>query len=72
MQQDLPTRQYGGCRVYEKQMRLWLKVQVLGHAKTMLVLLGGWLFFGDRIIGIQLIGIVLAVAGMLLYGVCTR
>jgi solute carrier family 35 protein E3 len=47
-------------------------MQVLGHAKTMLVLLGGWLFFGDRISAIQLIGIGVAVAGMLLYGVCTR
>ena len=46
--------------------------QVLGHAKTMLVLLGGWLFFGDRVSHFQLVGIVVAVAGMVLYGACTR
>ncbi len=45
---------------------------MLGHAKTMLVLLGGWLFFGDRVSSVQLFGIVVAVAGMLLYGMCTR
>ncbi|KAK9817184.1 hypothetical protein WJX72_010758 [[Myrmecia] bisecta] len=41
--------------------------QVLGHSKTVLVLLGGW-FLGDVITARQLGGIVLAVSGMVMYG----
>mmetsp|Transcript_17326 Transcript_17326/g.51879 ORF Transcript_17326/g.51879 Transcript_17326/m.51879 type:complete len:373 (-) Transcript_17326:506-1624(-) len=45
--------------------------QVLGHSKTILVLLGGWLFLGDIITGRQAGGMVLAVLGMVAYGVFT-
>eukprot|EP00955_Chlamydomonas_euryale_P116076 366395-Chlamydomonas_euryale.AAC.15 len=43
-------------------------LQVLGHAKTVLVLFGGWAFFGDLINLHQLLGMCLAVAGMISYG----
>lgn len=43
--------------------------QVLGHTKTILVLLGGWMFLGDNISGRQFAGMSLAVAGMVAYGV---
>lgn len=43
--------------------------QVLGHTKTILVLLGGWMFLGDHISGRQFAGMCLAVAGMVAYGV---
>ena len=46
--------------------------QVLGHVKTVLVLLGGWLIFGDRITLLQILGIAVAVSGMVLYGKFTR
>ncbi len=45
--------------------------QVLGHSKTILVLLGGWMFLGDVISGRQAGGMVLAVLGMVAYGVFT-
>ncbi|KAK9806341.1 hypothetical protein WJX72_010712 [[Myrmecia] bisecta] len=45
--------------------------QVLGHSKTVLVLLGGWLFLGDRVTGKQLGGMCLAVAGMVMYGMAS-
>jgi hypothetical protein len=44
---------------------------VLGHSKTILVLLGGWLFLGDIISGRQFAGMVLAVLGMVGYGVAS-
>ena len=44
-------------------------VQVLGHSKTILVLMGGWAFLGDRVSQRQLAGMALAVAGMVAYGV---
>lgn len=44
---------------------------MLGHSKTILVLLGGWLFLGDVISGRQLAGMVLAVLGMVGYGVAS-
>lgn len=43
--------------------------QVLGHTKTILVLLGGWMFLGDDISGRQFGGMCLAVLGMVAYGV---
>lgn len=46
-------------------------MQVLGHSKTILVLLGGWLFLGDMISGRQAAGMVMAVAGMVAYGVAS-
>lgn len=46
--------------------------QVLGHSKTMLVLLGGWLFLGDQIGLKQFSGMVLAVVGMVAYGVASN
>ena len=46
-------------------------MQVLGHSKTVCVLLGGWLFLGDRVSGKQLLGMALAVLGMVLYGFST-
>ncbi|KAG1652610.1 hypothetical protein FOA52_008351 [Chlamydomonas sp. UWO 241] len=42
--------------------------QVLGHAKTVLVLFGGWAFFNDLINLRQLAGMTLAVLGMIAYG----
>jgi len=45
--------------------------QVLGHSKTILVLLGGWAFLGDRVSGRQAFGMALAVAGMVAYGVAS-
>lgn len=42
--------------------------QVLGHMKTIMVLMGGWLFLGDSITGRKLAGMSLAVAGMVWYG----
>ncbi|KAK9807322.1 hypothetical protein WJX73_001596 [Symbiochloris irregularis] len=45
--------------------------QVLGHMKTVCVLLGGWAFLGDHITSKQLMGMALAVAGMVLYGFAT-
>lgn len=42
--------------------------QVLGHSKTVMVLLGGWLFLGDTITGKKFAGMALAVAGMVWYG----
>lgn len=41
---------------------------MLGHAKTILVLLGSWLFLGDQFSPKKLAGMVLAVLGMVLYG----
>ena len=46
-------------------------VQVLGHSKTVCVLLGGWAFLGDIISFKQLMGMLTAVAGMVLYGFAT-
>ena len=46
-------------------------MQVLGHSKTMLVLLGGWAFLGDHVSLKQLAGMALAVIGMVLYGVAS-
>lgn len=43
--------------------------QVVGHAKTILVLLIGWACFGGVLSLNQTLGMVLAVAGMVLYGV---
>lgn len=42
--------------------------QVLGHAKTLLVLFGGWFFFHEQATYKQLGGMALAVAGMIMYG----
>ena len=43
--------------------------QVVGHAKTILVLLIGWACFGGVLSTHQTVGMVLAVSGMVLYGV---
>ncbi len=40
-----------------------LHAQVLGHSKTICVLLGGWLFMGDVVSVRKLLGMVCAVAG---------
>ena len=40
---------------------------MLGHAKTVLVLLMGWAFQGDTVSQVKLIGVIMAVAGMILY-----
>ena len=45
--------------------------QVLGHSKTVCVLLGGWAFLGDQISFKQLMGMLVAVTGMILYGFAT-
>jgi solute carrier family 35 protein E3 len=44
---------------------------VLGHSKTIMVLLGGWAFLGDTVTLKQLLGMALAVAGMVAYGIAT-
>ena len=44
-------------------------MQVLGHSKTLLVLLGGWAFLGENITIKQFCGILLAISGMIGYGV---
>ena len=46
-------------------------MQVLGHSKTVCVLLGGWAFLGDKVAPKQLLGMALAVFGMVLYGFST-
>ncbi len=46
--------------------------QVVGHAKTILVLLLGWGFFGGIISKAQALGIALAVGGMVWYGRSSR
>jgi solute carrier family 35 protein E3 len=45
--------------------------QVLGHSKTITVLVGGWAIFGDLITPRQAFGLLLAVAGMVGYGVAS-
>ena len=54
------------CSLYNMADML---LQVLGHTKTILVLLGGWMFLGDHISGRQFAGMCLAVAGMVAYGI---
>lgn len=44
-----------------------LSYQVMGHLKTVLVLLGGWLFLGDALEAKRAIGMLLAVGGMVDY-----
>jgi len=46
-------------------------LKVLGHAKTVSVLLGGWALFGDVISARQAFGMAVAVSGMVAYGVAT-
>ena len=41
--------------------------QVLGHAKTVCVLVVGYVFFGGVITGQQLLGMIMAIAGMMAY-----
>ena len=43
-------------------------VQVTGHAKTILVLVGSWLYLRESLSMKQLTGMALAVAGMVAYG----
>lgn len=45
-----------------------LTFQVMGHLKTLLVLLGGFLLFHESASGKQLAAIALAVGGMIWYG----
>ena len=40
---------------------------MIGHTKTILILTGGWLFFNDQISGQQVLGICVAIMGMILY-----
>eukprot|EP01025_Chloroclados_australasicus_P018707 TRINITY_DN1993_c0_g1_i1.p1 TRINITY_DN1993_c0_g1~~TRINITY_DN1993_c0_g1_i1.p1 ORF type:complete len:380 (+),score=18.70 TRINITY_DN1993_c0_g1_i1:133-1140(+) len=46
--------------------------QILGHSKTLLVLTGSWLLLGEHISFRQLCGMVLAVCGMIAYGVASK
>lgn len=46
-------------------------VQVTGHAKTVMVLAGGWLFLHEHIGAKELLGMAMAVAGMIGYGYAT-
>ena len=48
--------------------RMVCTFQVLGHSKTILVLLGGWAFLGDLISFRQFFGMCIAVLGMVGYG----
>lgn len=43
---------------------------MLGHTKTVLVLLISWLFLGELMTARKLGGMALAVAGMVAYGYC--
>ena len=43
-------------------------LQVLGHAKTVLVLFIGWALLGESISHTQLVGVTLTITGMILYG----
>lgn len=63
----------GGLPPWASIMRLLIRLllllrpacsQVLGHMKTIMVLLGGWLFLGDSITSRKLGGMSLAVLGM--------
>mmetsp|Transcript_18773 Transcript_18773/g.40376 ORF Transcript_18773/g.40376 Transcript_18773/m.40376 type:complete len:268 (-) Transcript_18773:158-961(-) len=45
--------------------------QVLGHTKTVLVLLVGWLYLNDSMTSRKLLGAALAIAGMVAYGYFT-
>lgn len=45
-------------------------MQVTGHAKTILVLIGSWLYLRESLSMKQLTGMALAVAGMVAYGYC--
>jgi hypothetical protein len=50
-----------------------LCVQVLGHTKTILVLLASWWVFQEQMTSRKLAGMSLAVMGMVLYGwICSR
>ena len=73
---SLLCRLSSGLRIHNKFANLHFDLcivchlmQVLGHTKTILVLLGGWMFLGDQISGRQFAGMCLAVAGMVAYGV---
>ena len=44
---------------------------MLGHSKTVLVVLGGWAFLGDKMSSRQALGMALAVAGMVAYGIAS-
>ena len=55
----------------QRALRAGCWAQVLGHSKTMLVLLGGWAFLGDRVSLKQLAGMALAVLGMVFYGIAS-
>lgn len=48
-------------------MVLW--AQVMGHAKTVLVLVVSWAFFNDTFTIRKLVGMLLAVIGMIVYGI---
>lgn len=45
---------------------------VLGHLKTMIILLSGWIFFNERVGYIQLLGVSVAVLGVLSYSAAER
>lgn len=45
--------------------------QVLGHAKTIIILLLGWLYWNDVMSVRKASGMALAVLGMIGYGICT-
>ena len=42
--------------------------QLLGHLKTVLILLVGWIYFAEIFTERSLMGAVLAVGGMIIYG----
>eukprot|EP00668_Euglena_longa_P042950 GGOE01056872.1.p1 GENE.GGOE01056872.1~~GGOE01056872.1.p1 ORF type:complete len:342 (+),score=125.58 GGOE01056872.1:73-1098(+) len=46
--------------------------QIMGHLKTMLVLLLGWWLFGGMVSSVQLVGMALALSGMFGYGWSTN
>ena len=65
---SVPLRAYVRClSLIEVLCTFGGMVQVLGHSKTILVLLGGWMFLGDQISLKQFFGMVTAVVGMVLY-----
>jgi hypothetical protein len=56
------------CTQHGQRARWCCALQVLGHAKTVTVLLVGWMYFGDQMPARKLAGMVLAVLGMVMYG----
>jgi hypothetical protein len=56
------------CSVHPVADVVLLPLQVMGHAKTICVLIIGWALFGDSFTYRKFIGMAMAVLGMVIYG----